>query len=136
MAQTLRAKRDRRIFPPDPEPVEDPGIEVNERALELCDSVIDILAAYFNISGRELRAPGRGSRPVARVRQIGMYVAHVVMQVPMADVGRAFGRDRSTVTYACHLVEDLREDRDFEDVISAVERVLKAVLERFGGRRP
>ena len=37
-----------------------------------------------------------------------MYVAHVVLSLNMTDIGRGFGRDRTTVLHACHLVEDSR----------------------------
>ncbi len=43
-----------------------------------------------------------------------MYVAHVTLRLSMADIGRGFGRDRTTVVYACHLIEDLRDDDDFD----------------------
>ena len=68
---------------------------------------------------------------VSRVRQITMYVAHVVLRLSMTDIGRAFGRDRTTVLYACHLVEDLRDDTDFDRIITMTERV---ALAAFGNR--
>ncbi|MGH6763065.1 MAG: helix-turn-helix domain-containing protein [Phyllobacterium sp.] len=135
MARTLQAKRDRRLLPAGRYDNQEKSFKADPHSLEMCEGLIDIISAYFNVSGRELRAPGRGNRAVARVRQIGMYTAHVVLQLPMAEVGRAFGRDRSTVTHACHLVEDLREDRDFEEIVSAVERVVKTVLARYGAVR-
>jgi chromosomal replication initiation ATPase DnaA len=60
-----------------------------------------------------------------------MYVAHVVLRLNMSDIGRAFGRDRTTVQYACHLVEDLRDDTDFDRIITMTERV---ALAAFGNR--
>ena len=135
MTRTLQAKRDRRLLSVEPDDNCEKAFRADPHTLEMCEGLIDIISAYFNVSGWELRAPGRGTRSVARVPQIGMYTAHVVLQLPMAEVGRAFGRDRSTVTYACHLVEDLREDRDFEEIVSAVERVVKTVLDRYGAAR-
>ena len=103
----------------------------DERALELCEGMIDIAAALFNVSSKEIRKPGRTSLGVSRVRQVAMYVAHVVLRLNMTDIGRAFGRDRTTVLYACHLVEDLRDDTDFDRIITMTERV---ALAAFGSR--
>lgn len=101
---------------------------LNERALELCEGLIDIAAALFNVSGKELRQGGRTTLGVARVRQIAMYVAHVTLRLKMVDIGRGFGRDRTTVMHACHLVEDLRDDEDFDRVVAVTERVAMAAL--------
>lgn len=99
-----------------------------ERRLELCECMIDIAAAMFNVCGKELRRPGRTTTGVARVRQIAMYVAHVALGLSMREVGRGFGRDRTTVLYACHLVEDLRDDEDFDRIVGMTERVAVAAL--------
>jgi chromosomal replication initiation ATPase DnaA len=104
----------------------------DERSLALCEAMIDITAALFNVSSKDVRKPGRSSLSVSRVRQVAMYVAHVVLGLNMGDIGKAFGRDRTTVLYACHLIEDLRDDEDFDKVIIMTERVAVAA---FGGRR-
>ncbi len=103
----------------------------DELAIELCEGMIDITAALFNVSSKEIRKPGRSSLGVSRVRQVAMYVAHVILRLNMTDIGRAFGRDRTTVLYACHLVEDLRDDTDFDRIITMTERV---ALAAFGNR--
>jgi hypothetical protein len=100
----------------------------SERNVELCECMIDIAAALFNVSSRELRQPGRCSLPVARVRQVAMYVAHCVLGLSMSEVGRGFGRDRTTVLHACHLIEDMRDDREFDSIILLTERIAVAAL--------
>ena len=101
---------------------------------EICEAMQDILAACFSVSGRELRAQGRTRAEICRVRQIGMYVAHVIAGLSMYEVGLGFQRDRSTVAHACHLVEDLRDDPDFERAILMIERIAEAAFVRGGGR--
>jgi chromosomal replication initiation ATPase DnaA len=103
-----------------------------DRAVEWCDCLIDITAALFSVSGKELRRPGRSTLDVARVRQIAMYVGHVVLRLSMSDVGRGFGRDRTTVLYACHLVEDMRDDADFDRIVAMMERVVGAAFRERG----
>lgn len=99
--------------------------------LELCEAMIDVTAALFNVSSKDIRKPGRSNLGVSRVRQVAMYVAHVVLGLNMTDIGKAFGRDRTTVLHACHLIEDLRDDDDFDRIITMTERV---ALAAFGNR--
>ncbi|HEX2146378.1 MAG TPA: helix-turn-helix domain-containing protein, partial [Pseudorhizobium sp.] len=68
-------------------------------------------------------------RMACHVRQISMYVCHVALSMPQQDVGVAFGRDRTTVSHACHVVEDRRDDPFFDDFVSAIERI---VVSAFG----
>lgn len=93
-----------------------------------CDGVIDIAAALFGVSGKELREPGRSLLSVARVRQIAMYVTHVELGLSMKDVGQGFGRDRTTVLHACHQIEDLRDDVEFDAMVSRMEKVVAAAF--------
>ncbi len=104
----------------------------SERVPAICDAVIDIAAALFNVSGRELRHPGRSSLSVSRVRQIAMYVAHVALGLSMREVGQGFGRDRTTVLHACHQIEDMRDDQEFDGIVAMTERVMTAALGRPG----
>lgn len=67
-------------------------------------------------------------RSTCHVRQIAMYVCHVVLRLSQADIGVAFGRDRTTVGHACNRVEDRRDDVAFDAFVSAVERVVLSVF--------
>ncbi len=99
-----------------------------ERIMEVCEGMLDICAALFNVSGRELRQTGRATAEVSRVRQIAMYVTHVSLGIAMHEVGRCFARDRTTVRHAVHLVEDLRDDPDFDRIVMTTERVATAAF--------
>lgn len=100
----------------------------DEQAIALCDGIIDLVGAFFNVSTRELRQAGRTGLQAAQVRQIAMYVAHVVLQLTMRQVGLGFQRDRTTVLHACHLVEDMRDDIEFDRIVAHVERVVAAAF--------
>ena len=104
-----------------------------ERVVDACDCVIEIAAAIFSLPSRELRRPGRCADAISRVRQIAMYVTHVVLGLSMTEIGKGFGRDRTTVMHACHLVEDLRDDDDFDQIIARAEHIVTAA---FRGRMP
>lgn len=113
--------------PPSPYPAPK---KTDERMMSECEAVIDIVSAFFNVSGKEIRNPTRSPAPVARVRQIGMYAAHTVLQIPMKDVGCGFARDRTTVQHAVNLVEDCREDREFDGIVDQVERLVRVLVRR------
>ena len=59
-------------------------------------------------------------------RQIAMYLMHVELGRKYAEVGRMFGRDRTTVSHACAQIEDLREDPRFDAEIEAMEATIRA----------
>lgn len=100
----------------------------DELGTEVCECMIDIGAALFSVPSKELRKPGRTSESISRVRQIIMYVTHVVLRLNMGEIGRGFARDRTTVQYACKVVEDLRDDPDFDRVVSVLESVAFAAF--------
>ncbi|WP_244487868.1 helix-turn-helix domain-containing protein [Aminobacter sp. DSM 101952] len=100
----------------------------HDQVVERCDAMIDLMAALFGVPSREIRRVGRTGNDISRLRQIAMYVAHVVFRLSMREVGRGFGRDRTTVLYACHTVEDLRDDAEFDRIVALAERVAIAAF--------
>lgn len=50
-----------------------------------------------------------------------MYLAHVIYGLSLVGVGVGFGRDRTTVAYACHMVEDARDDPAFDAALAGLE---------------
>ena len=110
-------------------PPVDTGSQRREEAcFEICEGMIDIAAALFNVSSRALRSAGRTASDVSRVRQIAMYVSHVTLGLTMKEVGLGFARDRTTVMHSCHLIEDMRDDSDFDRVVVMTERVAVAAF--------
>lgn len=103
----------------------------------ICEAVIDMSAAYFNVSSRQLRRPGRCVQAISRVRQVAMYVAHTGLGFTMTDVGKGFCRDRTTVMHACHQIEDLRDDEEFDAIVDQFNRIVTAAFQsepRLGDR--
>jgi len=82
------------------------------------------ICAAFAVPATELGRATRGEAPVAFARQSAMYLAHVAFGLNFSDVGRAFGRDRTTAAYACRRVEDRREDARVDATLSALEKAL------------
>lgn len=71
-------------------------------------------------------------RTLCHIRQIAMYVCHVALQIPLCEIAKAFGRDRTTVGHACHVVEDRRDDPAFDEFVAAVERTVNSVFRSNG----
>jgi Bacterial dnaA protein helix-turn-helix len=69
----------------------------------------------------------RGHSHTAFARQVAMYLAHVAWGLSMTEVGQVFARDRTTVSYACGRVEDMRDDADFDRSLDLLESVLRAL---------
>tara|TARA_B100000614_G_scaffold251142_1_gene262320 strand:+ start:4673 stop:5038 length:366 start_codon:yes stop_codon:yes gene_type:complete len=73
------------------------------------------LTAYaLGLKPEEVLSGGRGSPAEARARQVAMYLLRASLGMSLSRVARAFSRDRSTVSHACHVIEDLRDDPDFD----------------------
>jgi chromosomal replication initiation ATPase DnaA len=80
-----------------------------------------MVAATFAVPLSELRADTRRARPIAFARQSAMYLAHIAFGLSYSDVGRLFGRDRTTAAHACKLIEERRDDPVLDLVLSALE---------------
>ncbi|PTW57688.1 DnaA-like protein [Breoghania corrubedonensis] len=91
-----------------------------------CHLVQVTVAAVFGVAPDALKAPTRSRAPVAFARQVAMYVAHVGFGLSLSEVGRLFGRDRTTAGYACRLVEDRRDDPAFDGMLAAIEKAARA----------
>lgn len=88
----------------------------------------ETVAQVFGVAECDLRRATRGQARVARARQVAMYLAHVVCGMSLTEVGRTFARDRTTVSHACGVIEDGRDDPTFDRVLELLEQVVNAVL--------
>lgn len=86
---------------------------------------VSLVAYALELSSREILETKRGSAKAAQARQIAMYVVYVGFGISLARVAIAFDRDRSTVAYACHQIEDRRDDPDFDAWLDALESTLR-----------
>lgn len=89
------------------------------------DLTAAIIGHIYNIPLDELRATTRRCARAAFARQVAMYLAHVVYGLSLTEVAAAFGRDRTTASHACHLIEDLRDNILFDRHMGRLENVLR-----------
>lgn len=106
-----------------------PSGRAAEQALaERClDRARRLSALAFKLPMADLNAPTRYSAPAALARQVAMYLVHVVLGLTLTEIGLAFGRDRSTVSHACRLIEEKRDNPQFDMFIGRLEMLLKCM---------
>ncbi len=75
----------------------------------------------FGVEHAALGGEKRGLAHIAEARQVSMYLAHVACGLSLTDVGRMFGRDRTTVAHACAVIEDKRDNCDFDRALDLLE---------------
>ncbi|MEO0465426.1 MAG: helix-turn-helix domain-containing protein [Pseudomonadota bacterium] len=96
---------------------------------EDCSRLATSLTGFaLGLASEDILVPGRGTPAISFARQVAMYLSHVALGMSLARVARAFDRDRSTVAHACHIVEDRRDDPDFDMWIEQLEDGLRSVI--------
>ena len=87
----------------------------------------ETVARVFDVELNLMQLPTRGRAKVAMARQVAMYLAHVACGLSLTEVGELFRRDRTTVSHACQVVEDRRDDPAFDQAIELLECVVKVL---------
>jgi chromosomal replication initiator protein len=84
------------------------GIETNGKIVKKDPSeVVEAVSSYYQIGKRSLLGDSR-ARPVARPRQILMYLLRTHLGIPLEEVGRLVGgRDHTTVMHAVGKITEL-----------------------------
>jgi chromosomal replication initiation ATPase DnaA len=98
-----------------------------------CRFIETLVAGALGIGLAELRGEKRGRASAAYARQTAMYLAHVHFGLSLSQVGRSFGRDRTTVAHACARIEDSRDDPKVERVLACLEVALDRWRQSFFG---
>lgn len=107
-----------------------PGQAAHDQA---CDYVIALISRHKKVPIRLLMHPSRCRLGTARARQLAMYLSHVVLGRSLSEIGAAFGRDRTTVSHACALIEDMRDDADFDAEVCALEQAIETGFQQLVG---
>ncbi len=86
-----------------------------------------IVAMTFGLEQKQLLDRKRGPNQVSRARQVTAYLLHTTLSMSLVDIGRMFQKDRTTIGHACRMVEDLRDEPDFDDRINDLEATLHLI---------
>jgi chromosomal replication initiation ATPase DnaA len=98
------------------------------RVSATCEQVLLVQMAVAEATGvglAEIGSDKRGDPRTAFARQMAMYLCHLVFEMSAYKLADAFGRDRTTVRHALHRIEELREDRDLDRMLSWLETMLR-----------
>ena len=82
------------------------------------------VALEFGVPELDLNARLKGSAEVCFARQVSMYLLHVIFNINLTRTAQMFSRDRSTVSHACNVVEDSRDDPIFNAKLERLEGFL------------
>ena len=93
--------------------------------LHLSRLIEQAVASVFGVDIADLLHPSRGRAPIALARQVAMYLAHVVGGLQLSEVGRIYGRDRTTVAHACMVIENRRDEPAFNLTLDHLEAIIK-----------
>jgi chromosomal replication initiation ATPase DnaA len=80
----------------------------------------EVSALSCGVNEEDVRANLRKS-DVAFARQLAMYLCHVTANMSLREISAAFGRDRTTVSHACHAIEDQRDCPTFDRQVELLE---------------
>lgn len=94
-----------------------------------CRLAAQLVASHYDLTLVEVAGRRRGSRRATRARHVAMYLAHVVGGLNLVAVGAGFHRDRTTASYACHMVEDARDDPAFDAALASLEIAVGILLD-------
>lgn len=84
------------------------GVETDGKSTKKTpEEILDTVSKYYQMGKRALLGKSR-ARPVARPRQVLMYLLRTELQMPFEEVGRLIGgRDHSTVMHAVNKITSL-----------------------------
>ena len=98
----------------------------NSNKIVTIDKIQTITSNFFSISLSDMLSPRR-SRPLARPRQIAMYLAKKLTPRSLPEIGRKFSnRDHTTVIHAVKTIEKLSEQND--EIKKNVEELKSLIL--------
>lgn len=88
---------------------------------------VSLVAYALEMRAEDILLPDRGTREMVRARQVAMYLTHVGLGMSLSRVATSFERDRSTVAHACHRIEEMRDDADFDAWLDTLEQGLATI---------
>ena len=86
--------------------------------------VVRLVSVLDRVPVCDLHRTSRGKAATCLARQKAMYLMHTVFSSPYHTVAEFFSRDRTTIAHACRLVEDMRDNEDFDKQLEAMENLL------------
>lgn len=86
--------------------------------------ILEMVSKVFRVSTPDILAKSRSQAHIAFARQVAMYLTHICCGLNLTQTGKLFDRDRTTVAYACNLVEDKRDEINFDLTLEILEKTI------------
>ena len=86
--------------------------------------IVSAVAMEFSVPEFVLSAHHKGSHQVSYARQIAMYLMRCVYGSTKQRIADVFERHYTTVSHACKLIEDHREDPVLDEKLLSLENFL------------
>lgn len=102
-----------------------------EEDRKVFECMATLASKHFLVSRKEIVANTRGFSHIAYVRMGIMFLIHVEMCWDMTRTGKAVGRDRTTVSYACKRIFDLVDHDDPQTYDEGFRNKLDAVFAEY-----
>lgn len=87
--------------------------------------ILEMVSKVFRVSIKDILAKSRSQAHIAFARQVAMYLTHICCGLNLTQTGKLFDRDRTTVAYACNLVEDRRDELNFDLTLDILEKTIR-----------
>lgn len=71
------------------------------------EEIISIVSDYYSLTSSQLKSKVRTSQ-IALARQIAMYLSRKVLSLPYQEIGKAFGKDHTTVLANVQKIESMK----------------------------
>lgn len=95
--------------------------------------VNQMIAAAYEISGERLLRRDRGVIKVNRPRQISMYLMNTALSLKFTEIAEFYDKDRTTVSHACRVIEEMRDNVEFDMRILEFENTINTALQLISG---
>ncbi|GHU84826.1 chromosomal replication initiator protein DnaA [Clostridia bacterium] len=102
-------------------------ILTEEQPLELTfEKIISEVGRTFGATASDLKSQRRAAQ-ISKARQVAIYVARVILELPTAAIGEYFGgRDHSTIIYSLSKIEKtLRQDVKLREIVDDIIKNIK-----------
>ena len=94
--------------------------------------ILAVVSAKMDVRREDLKKSSRGKADICVARQCAMYLMHTALSCSYCEVASFFTRDRTTVSHACRLIEDMRDAPAFEDQLIQMEELILAAVNLAG----
>ncbi|MFZ1990805.1 MAG: helix-turn-helix domain-containing protein [Alphaproteobacteria bacterium] len=123
-----------RSLVPSFEPSAAPGADGPEFTI-ISQATLGVVSLALGLSPSDILSSSRRA-PAVYGRQLTMYLLNTIFRMKHSHIGRALGRDRTTATYACKVIEELRDDPSVEVLLGACEASLTGLRDLAGDPAP